>query len=118
MYHAMHLILDDIEARNAPLPKGLLLPAAAAAWRFANDQFAFWKLCANRRCRRARRCCGEPRACFDRHLPHVPENARKRVLAELRARHKPREFVTAPLSPPPSGRVTIGAGGRGSHRWR
>ena len=86
MYRVMNLLLDGIERQYAPMPKGPLAPAAALAWRWANDQFAFWKLCANRRCRRARRCCGEPRACLDRHLPSVPQHARDRVRRMLRER--------------------------------
>jgi hypothetical protein len=82
-------ILDSVERSLAPAPTGPLTPAEVAAfaapWRWANDQFAFWKLCANRRCRRARCCRGEPRACLDRHLPQVPQQARDRVHTMLRA---------------------------------
>jgi len=82
-------ILDSVERSLAPAPTGPLTPAEAAVfaapWRWANDQFAFWKLCANRRCRRARCCRGEPRACLDRHLPQVPQQARDRVHTMLRA---------------------------------
>jgi hypothetical protein len=79
-------IFETIERRHAPAPAGPLARAEAAPWRWTNDQFAFWKLCANRRCRRARCCRGEPRACLDRHLPQVPQKARDRVRLMLRAR--------------------------------
>jgi hypothetical protein len=86
MYRVMNLLLDSIERSPASAPAGPLTRADAAIWRWANDQFAFWNLCANRRCRRARRCCrGEPRACLDRHLPQVPQSARDRVRLMLRA---------------------------------
>ena len=86
-------ILDSVERSLAPGPhRPPETPAETAAfaapWRWANDQFAFWKLCANRRCRRAHCCRGEPRACLDRHLPQVPQvpqQARDRVHTMLRA---------------------------------
>jgi hypothetical protein len=81
----MNLLLDNIERSLAPAPTGPLTPVEAAPWRWANDQFAFWNLCANRRCRRARCCRGEPRECLDRHLPSVPQHARDRVRLMLRA---------------------------------
>ena len=86
MYRVINLMLDDMEREHAPMPKGPLVPVAATVWRWANDEFGFWRLCSTRRCRRARRCCGEPRACLDRHLESVPQAARDRVRAGLRAR--------------------------------
>jgi hypothetical protein len=76
-------VLADIERRLAPTPAGPLTPADAGVWRWTNDQFRFWTMCVNRRCKRARRCCGEPRLCLDRHLPQVPRNARDRVRHRL-----------------------------------
>jgi hypothetical protein len=35
--------------------------------------FQFWRGCALKRCRRARRCDGDPHACFERWWPLVPE---------------------------------------------
>ena len=86
-------ILDSMERRDAPATP--LTPAEAAAfqapWRWTNDQFRIWTCCASRRCRRARRCRGEPQSCLERHLPSVPQPARERVRRMLRAR-----FALAP----------------------
>ena len=76
-------VLADIERRLAPAPAGPLTPAEAGVWHWTNDQFRFWTMCANRRCKRARRCCGEPQLCLERHLPQVPQNARDRVRHRL-----------------------------------
>jgi|NGEPerStandDraft_6_1074524.scaffolds.fasta_scaffold03906_3 hypothetical protein len=85
MYRVVGLLLDNIERQHAPMPKGPLAPAAALAWRWANDQFGFWRLCAKPTCRRARYCRGEPRACLERHLPSVPQDMCDRVRRMLRA---------------------------------
>ena len=77
-------ILDDMERRRAPA--GPLTRADAAPWRWANDEFGFARLCGRTACRRAGGCRGEPRACFDRHLPSVPQEARDGVRRMLRAR--------------------------------
>jgi hypothetical protein len=76
-------VLADIERRLAPASAGPFTPADAEIWRWTNDQFRFWTMCANRRCKRARRCCGEPLLCLDHHLPQVPRNARDRVRHQL-----------------------------------
>ena len=78
-------VLADIERRLAPTPApaGPLTPAEAGVWHWTNDQFRFWTMCANRRCKRAHRCCGEPQLCLDRHLPQVSQNARDRVRHRL-----------------------------------
>ena len=76
-------VLADIERRLAPAPAGPLTPAEAGVWHWTNDQFGFWKLCSNRRCKRARRCCGEPLQCLERHLPQVSQTARDRVRHRL-----------------------------------
>jgi hypothetical protein len=94
MLDKIELVLTMIERRDAPPPAELLTadlaPASAAAWaapwRWANNAFGFWRLCARPACRRARCCRGESRACLDRHLPHVSPDARNRVRAMLRAR--------------------------------
>jgi hypothetical protein len=78
--------LDIIDRRYAPANGEPLTPIAAAPWRWTNNAFGFWQLCAKPVCRRARCCRGEPRACLDRHLPQVPHDVRNRVCAMLRAR--------------------------------
>jgi hypothetical protein len=83
MLDGLDRILDVVERRLAPAPTGPLTPADAGVWRGTNDQFGFWRMCSNRSCRRARRCCGEPLLCLERHLPNVPQNARDRVRHRL-----------------------------------
>jgi hypothetical protein len=85
MLDCMGTILDSVERSPAPVSAGPITRADAAIWRWTNNQFALWKLCANRRCHRARCCRGEPRECLDRHLPQVPQSARDRVRLMLRA---------------------------------
>ena len=88
-----HNMLDKIEMVLAilnppPAAAGPLAGAEAGVWRWTNNQFGFWRLCARPACRRARCCRGEPRACLNRHLPSVPQDVRKRVRLLLRARHE------------------------------
>ena len=64
--------------------KPALTAAEAAPWRWANNEFSTWRQCQKPACRRARRCCGEPRQCFDRHWPQASEHDRNRVRATLR----------------------------------
>jgi hypothetical protein len=106
-------ILDSLERRAAEQAaideassKPTLTAIEAAPWRWANDQFGFWRSCAKPACRRARGCRGEPRACLDRHLPQVPQKARDRVRALLRPAfsqrfpsHQPSASSTTPTAP-------------------
>jgi hypothetical protein len=85
MLYSIGTILDAVERSLAPVPAGPVTRADAGIWRWTNDQFGFWRLCAKPTCRRARCCRGEPRACLDRHLPQVPQQARDRVHTMLRA---------------------------------
>lgn len=41
--------------------------------RTVHDLFAFWTVCREKPCHRARGCVGELRPCFERHWPLVPE---------------------------------------------
>ncbi|HEX5210488.1 MAG TPA: hypothetical protein VFW22_01980 [Pseudolabrys sp.] len=85
MLDIVGLMLDRMESRNAPMPDVPLTPEAAAPWRWVNDRLGFWRHCRKPLCHRPRRCRGEPRACLNRHLPQVPDAARKRALADFRA---------------------------------
>ena len=44
-----------------------------AAWREFNTMLRYWIACPNRRCRRARRCCGDVESCHALFWPVVPE---------------------------------------------
>jgi hypothetical protein len=57
--------------------------AHAATWRLYCDVLKFWRSCRNKRCRRHRRCDGEPAGCLMRGLPMVPPNKRIAAAAEV-----------------------------------
>ncbi len=46
--------------------------AHAATWRLYCEVLRFWRACPVKKCRRHRRCLGEPTACLMRGLPAVP----------------------------------------------
>ncbi len=50
-----------------------------AAKRAQCDLLELWRDCANKRCRRARCCVGDPHACERRHLPRVPPRRQQRT---------------------------------------
>jgi len=54
---------------------GLTLADAAhsATWRLYCEVLALWRACRIKKCRRHRRCLGEPAACLLRALPTVPQ---------------------------------------------
>ena len=47
------------------------------------DAFKQWRDCAQKPCRRARACRGDPRACLARAIESVPPDAQRRVRAEI-----------------------------------
>jgi len=57
---------------------GLKLADAAheATWRLYCEVLRFWRACKARKCRRHRRCLGEPAGCLMRGLPSVPYEQR------------------------------------------
>jgi hypothetical protein len=54
--------------------------AHTATWRLYCEVFRFWRSCPVKRCKRERRCMGEPARCLMRGLPGVPPA--QRVAAE------------------------------------
>ena len=66
---------------------GLKLADAAhlATWRLYCEVLRFWRSCSVHKCRRHRRCLGEPAHCLMRGLPSVPHEqqqaAAKQVIA-------------------------------------
>jgi len=48
-------------------------------------RFGFWMVCADKRCRRAKSCEGDPEQCFDRWWPHVPEEMKVYIRAAISA---------------------------------
>jgi hypothetical protein len=45
--------------------------AHAATWRLYCEVFRFWRSCPVKRCKRERRCLGEPARCLMRGLPSI-----------------------------------------------
>jgi hypothetical protein len=84
---------DDLTVSLAMLKAGLKrkpkLPPVDYARRFANekilqqrrycDAFALWRACANKACRRHRRCSGDQHACLKRAIVTVPRTEQWRV---------------------------------------
>jgi len=84
---ALSIVETLLDGLDPPRPRyDARDPACTAPWRWTNDEFGFWRLCTRRTCRRARCCRGEPRACFERHLPATPQETRETVRAKLRAK--------------------------------
>jgi hypothetical protein len=59
--------------------------AHAAVWRLYCEVFRFWRSCRMKRCKREKRCLGEPAGCLMRGLPGVPANERETARAQVRA---------------------------------
>jgi hypothetical protein len=64
---------------------GIKLADAAhvATWRLYCEVLRFWRACKVRKCRRHRRCLGEPAGCLMRGLPSVPEVQRIAAAKEV-----------------------------------
>ena len=54
--------------------------------RWASDFCCLWRVCADARCRRARRCRGSANTCADRNYFILPENVREFFVAVLAAK--------------------------------
>ncbi len=99
--------------KRRTVDEGLALADAAhaAVWRLYCEVFAFWRGCRVKKCRRHRRCLGEPAPCLMRGLSSVPEAERRAAAAmvitggprriaptthmEWRLRREPLPLVTA-----------------------
>ena len=59
--------------RRRSIDAGLALADAAhvATWRLYGEVLRLWRACGIKKCRRHRRCLGEPAACLLRALPSV-----------------------------------------------
>jgi hypothetical protein len=59
--------------KRRPVEAGLALADAAhvATWRLYGEVLQLWRACRVKKCRRHRRCLGEPAACLLRALPSV-----------------------------------------------
>ena len=64
----------DVTKRRS-VEAGIKLADAAhvATWRLYCEVLALWRPCRNKKCRRHRRCLGEPAACLLRAQPTVPQ---------------------------------------------
>src|ERR1700674_73778 len=54
-------------------------------YRGLNTFIHFWTTCGDRSCRRARACCGESYACFERNWRPMPEGDKVAVRAAIKA---------------------------------
>jgi hypothetical protein len=61
------------------------------------DRLRLWRICPARRCRRARGCMGDPRACLDQQRPKTAE----RRAADARAAAPNRAAAVIGNTPPP-----------------
>jgi hypothetical protein len=59
--------------------------AHAAVWRLYCEVFGFWRGCPVKKCRRHRRCLGEPAGCLVRGLPAVLQARRLAAAKEVAA---------------------------------
>ncbi len=78
---------DNEFTKRRSIDAGLKLADTAhvATWRLYCEVLALWRACRIKKCRRHRRCLGEPAGCLLRALPTVPQaqqlEAAKAVLA-------------------------------------
>ncbi|MGA8077469.1 MAG: hypothetical protein WBD53_02970 [Xanthobacteraceae bacterium] len=59
--------------------------ATVALCRIYCDVIGLWRGCAVKRCKRHRRCCGEPWPCLQRGRAGVPRGLYPKILVEVRA---------------------------------
>jgi hypothetical protein len=76
----------DFTKRRSVLENRALIDAAhRTTYRLYCDALHLWRRCPSQKCRRHRRCVGEPTGCLNRALPTVPRNrlaaARQDVMA-------------------------------------
>ena len=57
--------------------------AHKVTFRLYADALRLWRRCAQRRCKRHRRCLGELQRCFGRALPFVPPSLRQRAQQQV-----------------------------------
>ena len=57
-----------------------------SAQRLTYNFLGFWKVCNNKRCRRAHACAGDLRACSKRHWTQVPQDVKSWIYAGITAR--------------------------------
>ena len=69
--------------KRRTVDEGLALSDAAhaAVWRLYCEVFKFWRSCRVKKCRRHRRCLGEPAPCLMGGLSSVPEAQRRAAAA-------------------------------------
>lgn len=88
----------NVNKRSTADQRAVLADAAQAATaRLYADVLEFWQICLRKKCRRHRRCAGEPIACLRRNAPtvapHNYEPARSWVVIGGRKRIPPANHV-------------------------
>ncbi len=97
MVKALPKAPDDQQfTKRRSIEAGLALADAAhvATWRLYGEVLRLWRTCRIKRCRRHRRCLGEPAACLLRALPFVTP-ARRREAAQAVMAGGPRRIPPA-----------------------
>ncbi len=87
---------DKPFTKRRSIEAGLALADAAhaATWRLYGEVLRLWRTCRIKKCRRHRRCLGEPAACLLRALPFVTP-ARRLEAAKAVATGGPRRIPPA-----------------------
>jgi len=74
-FHKRHTAAELAARRDA---------ATSALCRIYCDVIGFWRGCANKRCKRHRRCCGDPWPCLQRGKSGVPRGMYPKIIAAVR----------------------------------
>ena len=80
--------------RSVEANRALIDAAHRTTYRLYCDALRFWRFCRNKKCKRHRRCCGEPTGYLKQGLPAVPPAERLKARQEVMA-GGPRREATA-----------------------
>jgi hypothetical protein len=76
---------DYLKRRTYEQGKAQIDAAHKATFRLYADALRLWRRCTWRRCKRHRRCIGDPTQCFMRALPFVQPSRRRRAQQQVNA---------------------------------
>ncbi len=83
--HKMPAAKDFTKRRSVEAGLKLADAAHTATWRLYCEVLRLWRACRVKKCRRHRRCLGEPAACLLRALPAVPHARQLEAEQEVKA---------------------------------
>ena len=69
--------------RSIEANRALIDAAHRTTHRLYCDALRFWGFCRDKKCKRHRRCCGEPTACLVQGLPAAPKAERLKARQEV-----------------------------------